>query len=404
MFKLENINPLKPDSKDKETEKSEVSSLQKIRDHSKNINPVLKSVALGAAIIGGLEIGEKIYHDKVEKDTEKTRSEAYLIKKTEHGNDNVSEILNNNDFISEVALCGDKEINFSITNRDYCQKILEEDMALLDKDDIFNLKKQIIKDNARIKQAKERLDIRDIELAKEKMAKIVSFVEDAKDELMKHISSDEYLDKLPKEMNISKGAAAEHQKIRVINIRNLSYEFKKGDQIFMDSGGGCAYYLSSTNKIVLPFDRDLTDSGANKFFYETILHEILHESTQYEKGMSYKSIETLEKSFKTKYKDEPKEEREYYNDAGELIVRKQILDLEMEKLGLKKYGEKFTNEHYKKLLILKEENKLSSDALDFISHIKPEDFPKVINDLAELKNSGGTYYHSDWDYNQNPEA
>ncbi len=409
MFKFENINQAKPENKDKENEKPEVSSLQKIRDHSKIINPVMKTVALGAAIIGGLELDRKIHHDKVEKDTEKSRAEAYIVKKTEHNNDKVSEILSNNDFISEVALWnkGDEKIRRLISRRDFCQTSLEEDIALMSNEDIIDFKKQVIEKNTEIKQAEnDCLDTKDKKLAKEKIVKMISLVEDAKNELIKHISSDEYLDKLAKEMNISKWAAAEHQKIRVINIRNLSYEFKHRTQIFFDTNGmGYAYYSPSKKNIVLPFDENLTNPEAKSFFYEVILHEVLHESTQFEEGMSSKSIKNLKKTFKIKDTNESKEDREYYSEPGELIVRKQILDLEMEKLGLKKYGEKFTDEHYKKLLILKKDNKLSPDATDFIDHIKPEDLPKVINDLAELKNSGDTYYHPDWDYNnQNPEA
>jgi hypothetical protein len=75
----------------------------------------------------------------------------------------------------------------------------------------------------------------------------------------------------------------------------------------------------------------------------------------------------------------------------------------MEKLGIKKYGEIFTEEHYKKLLKLQKEYKLSLDAIQFINHIKPEDFVKVMNELAEnnSKEEKRNYYSSKWNYGEN---
>src|SRR5690606_20062624 len=43
---------------------------------------------------------------------------------------------------------------------------------------------------------------------------------------------------------------------------------------------------------------------------------------------------------------------EYFIDPTELDARKKVLEREMELLGIKKYGEEFTEEHYSKLMEL----------------------------------------------------
>jgi len=69
-------------------------------------------------------------------------------------------------------------------------------------------------------------------------------------------------------------------------------------------------------------------------------------------------------------------------------VRKQILDLEMDKFGIKKYGEKFTRNHYNKLRDLDRAGVLSNDAHDFIQTTKPEYFEKIFNELADTEKAG----------------
>jgi hypothetical protein len=57
----------------------------------------------------------------------------------------------------------------------------------------------------------------------------------------------------------------------------------------------------------------------------------------------------------------------------------------MERLGIKKYGEKFTMEHYEKLLKLKKEGKLFDNSIEFLDRIKPEFIEQVMNTIAMNK-------------------
>jgi hypothetical protein len=68
------------------------------------------------------------------------------------------------------------------------------------------------------------------------------------------------------------------------------------------------------------------------------------------------------------------------------LARKQALDAEMEKLGIKKYDEDFTGEHYDKLLEYNKAGNLSAGAREFIKTTKPEFFKQIFNEIATNKN------------------
>ena len=64
---------------------------------------------------------------------------------------------------------------------------------------------------------------------------------------------------------------------------------------------------------------------------------------------------------------------------------KKALEYDMAKLGVKTYGEEFTDDHYKKLLILQKEGLLNPSASEFLRMTKPEYFKKIMNEIAEQK-------------------
>lgn len=378
--------------------------LQKIRN-SVLVNNVIKSLVVLELITLGEMAGKGIYEKIKEKNTKETeainKAKEYSIKKNIETND-VSRFFKD-DFISGVALTmksgkeGDwvrmKESLIGILNSNDQSKIP------MDKQDSLNYEKWINKYNSEIDIEKSKLSEVDKEKAREKMIDMVCMVEKAKLDLTNHIQSDEYLEKLSKEMGVSKETAKLHQKTRIDNINNLSYDFKTSNGIHMDANYSTyAYYDPPKTQIVMPHDIDLNDKNAKDFFFEAAVHEILHESTQASKGMSLESWSLLHDSFIQKDSTETKENVDYYSNPVELIVRKQILDLEMEKLGIKKYGEVFTEEHYKKLRELRDKYEISWDAIQLIDHIKPEEFCNMMNSLANLDNSGKNYYNPGWDY------
>ena len=202
-------------------------------------------------------------------------------------------------------------------------------------------------------------------------------------------------------MNISEREAKEQQQIKLKNLQNISYDFKNSGLIFQltrrtSSEGAIAMYMSQNNEILLPYNIDLKNEKEKRDFYAIIQHEMFHVSTHSDETMSSKANNLLTESFQSSYV----EKGDNYFTPSELIVRKQVLDLEMEKLGIKKYGEEFTNKHYQELLDLAVKDKLSSNAMEFIFFIKSNNFLKIMNELAENKDKNNNYYYSGWNYNK----
>lgn len=414
MLNFEVINKNKNKDKNTESNASNLSSdsniNQKIRKNSDAINIGLSVLGLGSLGLGeGIKIKEKIQagikRNNIELSNEKTKAESYLLENNKVTNDTIRYL--SDDFITDVALIiKDDEANILVEKKEIVSSFGKN---LINKEDSIRYTKSMDHVKSEISIEKEKLTEEDKKQAKEKIIDMMTLVENAKLELILHIESDEYLKKLAKEMNITERLAKEHQKVRVNNIKNISYNFVTDGMIFMETatptnfGGFYAYYTSGTNEITLPYNIDIKNEYARNYFYDAILHEILHESTDFEKGMSSQSKILLKDSYTSK-KGESKEDSLYFSEPGELIVRKQILDLMMEKRGIKKFDEKFTEEHYEILLKLKEERKLEQNEIEMIDHIEKEgDFIKIMNELAENNNKRekGNYYNPEWNYDEN---
>lgn len=361
-----------------------------------------KALTLGLLTLVGVTGGKDIYEHsphqikyRQELTDEKYKALDYTIPTIK--NDTLRFL--SDDFVSDIALDNNGDLNSKLLLKMKSGLLCEKEKieTKLDSGKLKDLEEVLSLCNLKINEQKEQLTEEEKVNAKEKIIEMMTLVEQAKLELVHHIGSKEYLYKLAQEMNISKEAAKEHQKIRINNIKNVSYEFENNMAIFAVTGGrGYAYYDRYKNIIVMPYNIDLKDKKDKDYFYEVLIHEILHESTQGKKGISNKAKEDFNKVFNP-IVNESKEDSIYYGRAEELIVRKQILDLNMEKLGIKKYEDKFTREHYKMLKDLEKEDKLSPAEKELFEHIpKEEDFIKIINELAE--NNDGNYYHPEWDY------
>ena len=112
---------------------------------------------------------------------------------------------------------------------------------------------------------------------------------------------------------------------------------------------------------------DLTDDK----FMEAIMHELLHSVTRGSDLILENTKDKLNKTFAGMEGDltlEEKEAMEYLKNPAERLVRKQQLEIKLEKLGIKKYGEPFIMEHYNKMreAVLDGKVKLDSNAMEFI--------------------------------------
>lgn len=223
---------------------------------------------------------------------------------------------------------------------------------------------------------------------------------DAKIKLLaEHIASPEYLEKLMVEYNVDMETAKEHQLKRLNNLEMGGYYLADNE----------ANYTSDEKRfsVVLPKNSEKHDFVVE---HEVIGHKLVDGRNYSRKanrliGHSGKKINWDEPEFKdylknTSVKDLEETKRilsNYFNSQEERYARKQVLEAEMESLGLKKYGEEFTDDHYKQLIDLYKKGKLSEDSRQFINTTKPEFFKRIFNEIAE--NSNDTYYHDKWNYN-----
>lgn len=365
-----------------------------------------KIVGLAGLIALGTVVADEVYEHnpdhikfKQELSSEKSRAEGY-----HYSNEVKKDTLKflSDDFVNEVALnrLNDQNIYlFELRN----SLLKAKNKVELENKDSKDIEEMLFSCNLRINEQEDQLNNNDKLIAKKNIIKMMTLIENVKLKLVRHVGSEEYLDKLAKEMNISKKAAKAHQKVRLDNIENISYDLKSPSRISIETEGeGYAYYDKEKHQISLPYNLNIENENDIDYFYKALEQEILHSSTESNKGLSDHLKESFKEAFSYK-KDEDVESNFYFSISAELIARKQILDLEMEELGIKKYGDVFTKEHYEKLLILKKEGKLSEGSGELIDHIKPGEFPKIMNELAQNTDNSSTnkdYRHLEWDYGE----
>ncbi|MFA7209379.1 MAG: hypothetical protein WC120_03755 [Parcubacteria group bacterium] len=201
-------------------------------------------------------------------------------------------------------------------------------------------------------------------------------VEEIRREVEKYISSPQYLDRLILEVDGDIEKARKVQEERIGNVNAAKTDFMP----FMPAEG--AFYVAETNNVILSdVKSDIADKVAE--------HEFLHASTRGDFGITGKAKMILNDS----YVPTGKKVIGYDLWSTERLVRKQILDIEMEKLGIKKYDEKFTREHYKKLLRSYHKGELSRSAREFMEKTGPEYFEKIFDGIAknDMKESNSDY-------------
>jgi len=218
-----------------------------------------------------------------------------------------------------------------------------------------------------------------------------SMVNDVKDELLEHIGRKEYLEKLKIEFNGNVEKAEWEQGARIENIKTVKINIlsnkelkKKLKDLGRVSGENfdniAAFYIYDyvgiKHELFVPFDND--DEG------ELIQHEFLHASTKGPKGMSDSARKALDDSYAKQgfFGILSNKKDRYYKNPTERLVRKQALDLELEKLGIKKYGEEFADEHYDKMMEYYKKGKFSWDANNFIKRTNRKNFKKIFNEIA----------------------
>ncbi|PIP28117.1 MAG: hypothetical protein COX29_02905 [Candidatus Moranbacteria bacterium CG23_combo_of_CG06-09_8_20_14_all_35_22] len=226
--------------------------------------------------------------------------------------------------------------------------------------------------------------------------------------LEKHIGSKDYLEKLKIEFNGDDKMAKEAQgdRLKYLNSAELFFHNSKDlerlliSKAFLPGNFDYPDWLVDGVRYLHDIPEDIHVGG----FYDldndevhlsnkeddalATQHELIHVSMRKDKGISENARKILEDSFREA--GTGKEENIYLRDIAERIARKQVLDLELENLGIKRYGEKFTQEHYEKMMKNYHEGHFSRDANEFIETTKQEFryFEKIFNNIAKNEKGG----------------
>lgn len=225
----------------------------------------------------------------------------------------------------------------------------------------------------------------------------IELVKSIKDEFSNHINSRDYLNKLTGEFNGDSDRAKKEQSERLKRVQKVKIDANSDTKTWTEelkNSKATGYYDAQEEKIYI--DKSLP----NYLFSDRLRHEISHASTIGRIDMSEKAKEKMSSAYQSPNKSEFDEslgektsyglKDEYLSSPEEMLARKQQLDIEMEKLGIKKYGEKFTQEHYEKMMKAYQDGIFSDDANIFIEIIKkdPDTFKDILNNIAKNDTKG----------------
>lgn len=110
------------------------------------------------------------------------------------------------------------------------------------------------------------------------------------------------------------------------------------------------------------------------------VHEGEHAVTDSKIRMSERAKKLYSESYEPKG---PGGKDEYYSKPWELDARKRTLEYDLERNGVWKYGQPFTEEHLRRALELGAEGKLEQDSVEFLRRIKLEKVVEIMNAIAE---------------------
>ena len=226
---------------------------------------------------------------------------------------------------------------------------------------------------------------------KEQILNTISHYDKGREWLLKNIETPTYKDRLSIELKNSPDKILQG---RITEVNDSDYivsnNIEKSDKDKGGNGLAEAFYDENTNKTFFPMDQ--ADSMEA---IDDAIHEYSHKMTEANKKMSLFSINLFSQAFDSlstvanfiekPTKKDTLEKLSYYSDPTEMYARKKVFDYDLERLGIKKYNEKFTYQHYIKALNAQQKGKLMSGSKDFLKIIKPKMIIKIMNEIAENK-------------------
>jgi hypothetical protein len=215
------------------------------------------------------------------------------------------------------------------------------------------------------------------------------FYQDKINKIVAHVNSPEYLKKLQKEFDISETEAKEHQRVRIENIKHGDFSQISQEGLIGGVKPGYDQY-----EVFMPSKTDSKTYVAE--------HEFLgHKAVDTGKGISPKAVSLIsqsmhineaymtqgEKVLVDKYGAEQAgimtdKARVDFNKVEEVYARIAALHMELEDLGIVKYGETVTMEHINKLKEFDAQDKLSIGSHQLLNIIDVNFLPLLLNEIA----------------------
>jgi hypothetical protein len=287
------------------------------------------------------------------------------------------------------------------------------------------------KDLERIDETTDNLQLRRLEIQKDKhnvlsdsqlkhiyerAPQIIKQLEDIRENLISIVNSSQYLKKLQTEFNCDLKEAKEHQTVRLNNLKTVTIFFRNSSELSNPYGGGVsssAYYTSERHEVCLPYDKPEEE------LLHFATHELIHSITNGENGLSAKTKSLLQSNFK-KSEKHSSEFNIYLSKTTERYVRLKMLEIELDRLGIKKVGKKISSQGYKKMMDWYEEQKIKTDNSSLRDNFQllettdgldedsgREKLNQLFQELADNQEDNSSenksdYRHSGWDYN-NPD-
>ncbi len=250
----------------------------------------------------------------------------------------------------------------------------------------------------------------------EKIKKLLSVYDAGRKWVLDNINNPEYKKRLYKEEMSSNSSLSKEE---LENETSVDIEIRKEqalDSNFIiskdikksygktDNNIGAFYKLGGgSNTVYLPIEADSVEA------INYAIHEYSHKVTLGNNLISEESTKLLSNAFDSlsvvshlsgALSKDTLENILYFSDPTEMYARKKQFDHDLEVLGIKKYEEKFTLNHYLRALKLQKEGKLNHGSSEFLYSIKPKMMIKVMNEIANNQDNK-TFYHPGWDYNNN---
>ena len=212
-------------------------------------------------------------------------------------------------------------------------------------------------------------------------------VENIKQDIIEQIASNEYLQKLTTEFGGNEKKALREQKKRIQNIKTVKVfiaDLKETNNKLAKFGGGNAKIKSNEkvpgfyrhDKLGTMHEIHIASDSQDKS--STIAHELWHASTHGDDEISMNAKKKLSAGY---LKISKKDDTKYYSQSTEMLVRKKALEDDMLRLGIKDYGEPFTEDHHDKLL--ENYENLQEGSKQFLKRIKYENLKEILDSIAK---------------------